>query len=200
MPSPEWLVVGLGNPGPEYETTPHNLGFLTIDRVAARNNIRVTRPEANAWVGLGKIRDKDVVLAKPQTFMNRSGGSVRLLLEKYELKPESLLLVFDELALPWGNLRVRPDGSAGGHNGIADVIRAVGTQKFPRLRFGIHPGRPYGDGARYVLAPIQSELKKDLDTLLDRSAEAVESIIAEGVSKAMAAYNRRAPGSTKEDE
>ncbi|MBN9659574.1 MAG: aminoacyl-tRNA hydrolase [Acidobacteria bacterium] len=200
MPDPEILVVGLGNPGPEYEQTPHNLGFLTLDRLAARHSIRLSRLECRAVVGFGTLEGKPALLAKPQTFMNLSGQSVKGLLEKYSLKPDRLILVFDELDLPWTHVRVRPKGSAGGHNGVKDVIRCLGTDEFTRLRLGIRPDHPVSDAARFVLAPFKSAQMKELDELLDAASTAVESIIAQGVDKAMAAYNRRAQGPTREEE
>lgn len=200
MPDPEILVVGLGNPGPEYEQTPHNLGFLTLDRLAARHSIRLSRLECRAVVGIGTLEGKPALLAKPQTFMNLSGQSVKGLLEKYSLKPDRLILVFDELDLPWTHVRVRPKGSAGGHNGVKDVIRCLGTDEFTRLRLGIRPDHPVSDAARFVLAPFKSAQMKELDELLDAASTAVESIIAQGVDKAMAAYNRRAQGPTREEE
>jgi PTH1 family peptidyl-tRNA hydrolase len=194
-----WLVAGLGNPGPEYERTPHNLGFLAVDRVAARHAIRVTRKEANSLVGLGQIAGTPVVLVKPQTFMNVSGPAIKALLDRYELGPANLLLVYDELALPWRQLRVRPKGSSAGHNGVKSTIRSVGTEEFARLRLGIHPGHPIGDGAKFVLDPIRKAQGAELDEMLDHAADAIESILAEGVEKSMAKYNRRAQGSTEEE-
>lgn len=207
MAEPEILVVGLGNPGPDYEWTPHNLGFLAVDRLAARHSVRMGRLECRAEVGQGSVAAKTALLAKPQTFMNLSGQSVKGLLEKYSLAPSRLVLVYDDLDLPWGSMRVRPQGSAGGHHGVEDVIRCVGTQVFARLRLGIHPGHPVRDGAKFVLAPLKGGQMKELDALLDEASRAVESIIGGGVDQAMAAYNRRAPGrepgstpARKEDE
>jgi PTH1 family peptidyl-tRNA hydrolase len=185
-----WLVAGLGNPGPEYERSPHNLGFLAVDRFAERNGIRLTRPEARAWVGLGKVGSIDVVVAKPQTFMNLSGGSVKVLLEKYQLPLENLLLVYDELALPFGHLRIRPSGSAAGHNGVTSVIQSVGSQEFPRLRIGCSPG--HKGGKEYLLSPMRREQLQALDPILDLASEAIETITAKGAEQAMAIYNRRA--------
>lgn len=197
--SKTWLVAGLGNPGPEYEKTPHNLGFLAVDRVAARHSIRVTRKEANSLVGLGEAAGRPVVLVKPQTFMNVSGPAVKALLERYELGAANLLLVYDELALPWMQMRLRPKGSSAGHNGVKSVIRSVGTEEFARLRLGIHPGHPIGDGAKYVLEPVRKAQWSELDEMLDHAADAIESVLAEGVEKTMAKYNRRAQGSTEEE-
>ena len=192
-------MAGLGNPGPEYEHTPHNLGFLSVDRVAARHAIRVTRKEANSLVGLGDVAGTPAVLVKPQTYMNVSGPAVKALLDKYELTPANLLLVYDELALPWAQMRIRPRGSSAGHNGVRSVIRSVGTEEFARLRLGIHPGHPLNDTAKFVLEPMRKSLGKELDEMLDRAADAIESILAEGVEKSMAKFNRRAPGSTEEE-
>ncbi|MBM3812517.1 MAG: aminoacyl-tRNA hydrolase [Acidimicrobiia bacterium] len=194
------LIVGLGNPGAEYELTPHNLGFLTVDRLADRHGIRVSRKESAALVGLGRMGAAEVILAKPQTFMNVSGPSVRALLGKYDLGPERLVLVYDELALPWMQIRIRPKGSSAGHNGVESVIRSVGTGEFARVRLGIHPGREVGDGAKFVLSPFRRAQWKELDELLEHAAQAVESIIAEGVEKSMANFNRRARGSNTEEE
>ena len=195
-----WLIVGLGNPGTEYELTQHNLGFLVVDRLAERNSIRVTRQDSKALIGLGSLSGQDVILAKPQTFMNRSGPAVKALSEKHGVETSKIAVVYDDLDLPWTGLRIRPKGSAGGHHGIESVIASLGTQDFPRLRLGIHPGHPIRDGAQYVLSPIGKAQLQELDELLDHAAGAVESIIAEGVEKSMTKFNRRARGSNKEEE
>lgn len=199
MPDPGILLVGLGNPGPAYEYTPHNLGFLVLDRLAARHSIRMGRLECRAEVGMGMLEGTWALLAKPQTFMNLSGQSVQGLLEKYSLRPDRLIVIYDDLALPWMSLRVRPKGSAGGHNGVKDIIRCVGTQEFARLRLGIDPGHPVRDASSFVLAPFKGGQKKELDELLDASSAAVESMITQGVEKSMAAINRRAPGLNREE-
>lgn len=195
-----WLVVGLGNPGPEYEKTLHNLGFLVVDRLAERNGIRVTRPEAKALVGSGRMSGAEVVLAKPQTFMNLSGSSVKPLAEKYGIPPARTVLLYDELDLPWTGVRIRPKGSAAGHNGVSSVIKSLGTSDFPRIRLGIHPGHPIRNGAEYVLSPLRKAQMEDLDELLDHAAGAVESMVAEGVEKAMTRFNRRARGVEQEEK
>jgi peptidyl-tRNA hydrolase, PTH1 family len=193
------LVVGLGNPGEEYENTAHNLGFLVVDRLGERNGIQVKRKDCRAFVGHGSIGGQRVMLAKPQTFMNVSGESVNGLLVKHEIAPRDLILVYDELDLPWGSLRIRPDGSAAGHRGAGSVIREIGTQSFPRVRLGIHGGRRSKDGAGIVLAQLKRAQKEELDELLDYAAQAVESIIAEGVEKSMTKFNRRAQGLDEEE-
>jgi PTH1 family peptidyl-tRNA hydrolase len=194
-----WLIAGLGNPGPQYERTYHNLGFLAIDRLAERNGIRVTRTDSKALLGVGSIAGRDVLLAKPQTFMNLSGASVKALVDKYSVEPRELLVLYDDLALPWTGLRVRPAGSAGGHHGVEDVIKRLGTQEFPRIRLGIDPGHPR-NGIEFVLSPIKKAQIHELDELLDHAAAAAESVLAEGVEKAMTKFNRRAQGLTKEEE
>ena len=193
------LVVGLGNPGEDYELTAHNLGFLVIDRLAERSGIRVTRKDSIALVGQGMVARKRVLLAKPQTYMNDSGQSVQSLLLKNEIAPQDLVLVYDELDLPWQSVRIRPNGSAAGHRGVGSVIQCVGTKDFPRVRLGVHGGRRDKDGAQIVLAKLKRAHKEELDELLDYASQAVESIIAEGVEKSMAKYNRRAPGLNEEE-
>jgi peptidyl-tRNA hydrolase, PTH1 family len=193
------LVVGLGNPGSEYQATAHNLGFLVVDRIGERNRIKVSRKDCQALVGQGSIGGSKVLLAKPQTFMNLSGESVKGLMVKYEFEEQDLILVYDELDLPWKSLRIRPNGSAGGHRGVTSVIGSLGSQGFPRVRLGIHGGRRERDGARIVLAEMKRAQKEELDELLDYASQAVESIITEGVEKSMAVFNRRAGGSEEEE-
>jgi PTH1 family peptidyl-tRNA hydrolase len=194
-----WLVVGLGNPGAEYETTPHNLGFLVVDEVAARNRIVVRSRESMSLVGRGEMAGSKVWLVKPQTYMNRSGPAVRALLEREQLGPENLLVVHDELALPWTALRIRPDGSSAGHNGVQSVIDSLGTEEFARVRIGVDPGHPLDDSTEYLLSPMKRSRYEELDELLEYSARAVESIIAEGVAQSMTKFNRRARGLNLEE-
>jgi len=184
-----WLVAGLGNPGEQYADTPHNLGFLVADVLAARHRIRITRPECMALAGPGEIGGKPVLLAKPQTYMNLSGTSLKPLMAKHEILAENLVLVDDDLDLPWGHIRVRPKGSPGSHNGVKSVTASLGTQEFPRVRIGIHPGHPLSNGVDYVLSHFTRQQKKELDEVLDHAADAVSLIIAEGVDKAMAEFN-----------
>src|SRR5579863_3976199 len=193
------LVVGLGNPGKDYEFTAHNLGFLVVDKVAERSGIKVGRKDSMALVGQGTVAGQKVLLAKPQTFMNLSGESVQGLLVKNEIAPGDLVLVYDELDLPWQSVRIRPNGSAAGHRGVDSVIRCVGTRESPRVRLGVHGGRREKDGAQIVLAKLKRVHKQELDELVDYASQAVESIIAEGVEKSMAKFNRRAPGLNEEE-
>jgi PTH1 family peptidyl-tRNA hydrolase len=191
-----FLVAGLGNPGEQYSDTPHNLGFLVVDRIAADRKIPVTRYDSKALVGVAP----DLMLAKPQTFMNLSGTSVKPLMMKHGLTPADLILIYDELDLPWGEIRIRPKGRAGGHNGLISLVENLGTEEFTRVRVGAHPGHPLKSGSDYLLSPFSKQQKKELDELLGFAAEAVNSIIAEGVEKSMTKFNRRAPGLTIEEE
>jgi PTH1 family peptidyl-tRNA hydrolase len=194
------LVVGLGNPGEEYEFTPHNVGFLVVDRLAESHSIRVTRKECDARVGAGMIRGKRVALAQPHTFMNESGRSVKGLLERYELGLDRLVVVYDELDLPWDSLRIRSKGSAAGHNGMKSVIAHLGSQNFARVRVGVDRGSEGGRGPEYLLRPLKRSQKQEMEEMAGRAAAAVESIIAEGVEKSMAMFNRRAQGLEQEEE
>jgi len=187
------LIVGLGNPGPEYQWTPHNLGFLAVDEIANRASIRVERPEGKALVGLGKVAGQEVVLAKPQTYMNLSGISVRDLLEKYELGPEDLLVMFDERDLPWGMIRIGERGSAGTHNGAKSVTSVVGTQEFARLRLGCGPDHPVGDLVDYVLRPMKKTMLEVASEMVVEAGDAVELILTQGIAAAMNKFNRRVP-------
>ena len=194
-----FLVAGLGNPGEEYALSPHNLGFLTIDRLAERHGIRVNRKDSKALVGVGEIEGAPVMLAKPQTYMNLSGTSLAPLMEKHSIPVDRLVVVYDELDLPWLSLRIKPKGSAAGHNGMKSVIGSLKTMDIARVRMGIHPGRPIGSGADFVLAPIKRSQRQELEEFVDLAADAVLSIIAEGVEKAMTRFNRRAQGLNTED-
>jgi len=195
----EFLVVGLGNPGEEYENTPHNLGFMVIDRLAGSHAIRVSRKENTSLVGLGDIAGKRVAVAKPQTYMNLSGPAVKGLLERYELKSDRLIVVYDELDLPWGSMRIRLNGSAAGHNGVKSLIGSLGTNEFTRIRLGIDTGSP-AKGAQVVLGQFKRAQKQDVEETVVRAADAVEFILAEGAAQAMTKYNRRAQGLKTEEE
>ena len=195
------LIVGLGNPGPEYAWTPHNLGFLGVDTIAERARIRVERPEAKALVGLGQFAGQEIALAKPHTMMNLSGLAVWDLLERFECGPQDMVVLCDDVALPWGMLRVRERGSAGSHNGLKSIIGTIGSNEFARVRMGIQPDHPVGDLAAYVLRPMR---KGDLEIaaeMTEQAAEAVELIITRGIAQAMDRFNRRVtPPDGTEDE
>lgn len=187
------LIVGLGNPGIEYQFTPHNLGFLTIDRLADECGIEVRNRQCRALTARAVIGPEAVLLAKPETYMNLSGMSVRELVQKHEVKPETgLIVIYDELDLPLGTIRVRQRGSSAGHNGMESVIGALGTQEFVRIRLGIAPNRKIGDGVKYVLTPFRKAQLKKVDEVLDAAAEAVRVILTEGPAAAMNRFNRKA--------
>ncbi|MGH9863982.1 MAG: aminoacyl-tRNA hydrolase [Candidatus Acidiferrales bacterium] len=186
------IIVGLGNPGREYAWTPHNLGFQVLDRLAERFAIRITRPEAQSVIGVGRIAGHNVVLAKPQTFMNLSGHAVADLIARHDADTAETIVVSDEAALPWGMIRIRERGSAGSHNGLKSVIGALGTDEFLRVRLGIKPDYPVHDLAAYVLAPMGKDARETADVMIVEAADAVEMILTEGTGRAMAHFNRRA--------
>ena len=195
-----FLVAGLGNPGEEYADTPHNLGFLAVDQLAQERGIRVTRNDSKALTGVGVSESGvSLMLAKPQTFMNLSGLSVKGLMAKHEISPGRLILVYDELDLPWGEVRIRPNGRPRGHNGVRSVVEQLGTEEFIRVRLGANPGHPLKSGADYLLSPFTRGQKKELEEALGAAARAVNSIIANGVEMSMAKFNRRAGGLIQED-
>ncbi len=187
------LIVGLGNPDPEYQWTPHNLGFMAVDELANRAAIRVERPEGKALVGRGKLAGEEILLAKPQTYMNLSGISVRELLAKYELDVSDLLVMWDEVQLPLGTIRIHPDGSAGSHNGAQSVINALGTQEFARLRLGCGPDHPLTSRREHVLRPMRKAELEVAAEMIDEAGDAVEAILTEGIDAAMNKFNRRKP-------
>jgi len=186
------LIVGLGNPGIEYQFTPHNMGFLAVDRIAEQCGVRVNNRHCRAQTARTRIAGHEVVLAKPETYMNLSGQSVGELVREYQAQPaEDVVLLYDELDLPFGSLRVRPRGRSAGHNGVESVIAALGTQEITRVRMGIGPDYPVGDGAKYVLAQFKKAQLPAVDEVLDQAAEAVRVILAEGVQAAMNRFNRK---------
>jgi PTH1 family peptidyl-tRNA hydrolase len=187
------LIVGLGNPGIEYQFTPHNLGFLTIDRIAEECGVEVRNRQCRALTARVVIGPEPVLLAKPETYMNLSGLSARELVAKHEVKPETdLIVIYDELDLPMGTIRIRQRGSSAGHNGMESVIGALGTQEFVRVRLGVAPGRKIKDSVSYLLKPFRKAQLKHLDEMLDNAAEAVKMILTEGPAKAMNRFNRKA--------
>jgi peptidyl-tRNA hydrolase, PTH1 family len=189
------LIVGLGNPGIEYQFTPHNLGFMVIDCLANECGVEVRNRNCRALTARAVIEDQQVLLAKPETFMNLSGLSVRELVAKYEVDPaKDLTVIYDELDLPLGTIRIRQRGSSAGHNGMESVIGALGTQEFLRIRLGIAPERKIVDGVKYVLTPFRKSQHKVVDDIVDQATEAVKVILKEGPSAAMNRFNRKAEG------
>jgi PTH1 family peptidyl-tRNA hydrolase len=186
------VIVGLGNPGIEYQFTPHNMGFLAVDRIAEQYGVRVSNRQCRALTGKAVIADHEVLLAKPETYMNLSGMSVRELVSEYEVDPaRDLIVIYDELDLPLGAIRIRQRGSSAGHNGMESIIGALGSDEFVRMRLGIGPDHPVKDGARYVLGQFRKSQYDAVNQELDTAAEAVKVILDEGVAKAMSLYNRR---------
>ena len=205
------LIVGLGNPGIEYQFTPHNAGFLAIDRIAEVCGVSVANRRGKALTARAKLGGQDVLLAKPETFMNLSGLSVSALLKDLELKPDTkggpvkdLIVLYDELAIPLGQLRIRERGSAGGHNGIKSILASLGTEEFIRVRIGV--GKPptttgreiRAGGTNYLLAPMRRMQLQELDEVLDQAVRAVEMVLTEGTLRAMNEFNRKVNG-TPED-
>ena len=189
------LVVGLGNPGFEYEATRHNLGFRVVERLAARCGITLRREKRlRARIGVGRVAGIEAALLEPETWMNRSGEAVAAAIETHPLDPASeLLVVYDDLDLPFGRLRLRPGGGAGGHNGLADILERLARSDFPRLRFGI--GRPPAgvDPIDHVLAPWSADESAALDVRLDAACDAIELALTEGVARAMNRVNPASP-------
>jgi peptidyl-tRNA hydrolase, PTH1 family len=194
------LIVGLGNPDPEYQWTPHNLGFMAVDELANRGAIRVERPEAKALVGRGKLAGEEVVLAKPQTYMNLSGVSVRELLANYELGLDDLLVMWDEVQLPLGTIKIGRTGSAGSHNGAQSVMGSLGTIDFARLRLGCGPDHPLSSRKEFVLRPMRKTELEAAAEMIGQAGDAVELILTKGIDAAMTYYNRREPPANEADE
>jgi PTH1 family peptidyl-tRNA hydrolase len=192
------LIVGLGNPGVEYQFTPHNLGFLAIDRIANEYGVEVRNRQCRALTARLVIGSETVLLAKPETFMNLSGIAVRELLSKLEVRlEEDLIVIQDELDFPLGTLRLQRRRSSAGHNGIESIINAVGTQDFLRIRMGVAPGHKIEDGMSYLLAPFRKAQLKVVDEMLDVAADAVKAILTDGAAAAMNRFNRK--GETEKD-
>jgi PTH1 family peptidyl-tRNA hydrolase len=186
------VIVGLGNPGIEYQFTLHNFGFLAVDRLADRYGAHIANRRCRALTGKAIVEGQETLLAKPETFMNLSGISVRELVDKYEVNVASdLIVVYDELDLPFGQVRIRPRGGSAGHNGMESILGALGTQEFIRVRLGIAPDHPVRDGARYVLAQFKKSQYDAVDLLLDTAADAVTAIVTDGAQAAMNRFNRK---------
>ena len=186
------LLVGFGNPGIEYQFTPHNIGFLAIDRIADQCGVMVENRHCKALTARARIGKEEVLLAKPETYMNLTGLSVLELVNEYEVDPQKdLLVIYDELDLPLGTIRIRERGSSAGHKGMESVIGALGTEEVPRMRLGIAPDHPVKDGSRYVLNQFRKSQLVPLDEMLEKAAEAVGVIINDGISAAMNKFNRK---------
>jgi peptidyl-tRNA hydrolase, PTH1 family len=186
------LIVGLGNPGPEYELTPHNLGFLAVDRIAGGLGIEVRSRQCKALTVRTVVEDVPVLLAKPETYMNLSGSAVRELVVKHELQPESdLIVIHDELDFPWGQLRVQRSRSSAGHNGVQSIIDALGTKDFLRIRIGVAPDRKVENGERYLLSPMRKAELKVVDKILIDVEDATKVILKHGPAYAMLRFNRK---------
>lgn len=194
------LIVGLGNPGIEYQFTPHNMGFLAVDRIADQRRAKVNNRHCRALTARvrveGEGKSEEVLLAKPETYMNLSGVSVRELVEEYEAEPgKDLVVIYDELDFPLGTMRIKQRGSSAGHNGLESVMGALGTEEFTRVRLGVGPGHPVRDGARYVTSQFKKSQYELLDEVLERASEAARMIVLEGAAKAMNRFNQREKGS-----
>jgi PTH1 family peptidyl-tRNA hydrolase len=191
------LIVGLGNPGIEYQFTPHNAGFLAIDRIADECGVVVSNRRGRALTAKARLGGQEVLLAKPETFMNLSGLSVAALIQELNISPEDVIVLYDELAFPLGKLRINERGSANGHNGVKSISGALGTEEWLRIRIGVGKqtlpdGREIKAGGRdYLLTPMRKQELAVLDEVLDRVKDAVEVVLTEGVSAAMNRFNRR---------
>ena len=185
-----WLVVGLGNPGPKYEWTRHNMGFLVVDELAERENIPVQRLKYKALTNVVEYGGCRVLLMKPTTYMNLSGEAVGQAARFYKIPPERVLVISDDVALPQGKLRVRRSGSAGGHNGLKNIIAHLGTDQFPRIKVGVG-GKPHPDSdmADWVLGKFTGQDKKVMEDAISRAADAVACLLEKGVDQAMAKFN-----------
>ncbi len=202
------LIVGLGNPGIEYQFTPHNAGFLAVDRIAEDCGVAVTNRRGRALTARARLAGQDVLLAKPETFMNLSGLSVAALVRELEIEnvSEDVIILYDELALPLGTIRIRRDGRPNGHNGVKSVSGALGTEDWLRIRIGV--GKPAladgreikAGGKDYLLAPMRKQELAVLDEVLDRVGDAVEMVLTQGVSAAMNEFNRRPADPEKDSD
>lgn len=185
------MIVGLGNPGADYEWSRHNLGFILIDRLAEEAGIDCKRRECQALVGRGEVEGAAVKLVKPQTFMNLSGSTVSCLAAKHKFQDPArhLIVISDDLALPFGRIRIRERGSAGGHNGLKSIIASLGTNEFIRLRLGIQPDHPLSDTRRFVLDPLPRSARAEVEQMIEKGVAALRCILREGVLRAMSQYN-----------
>jgi PTH1 family peptidyl-tRNA hydrolase len=193
------LVVGLGNPGAEYDFSPHNMGFAVIDRLAERFAVPLDRKRAKACYGRLQLGDEEVFLIQPQTYMNLSGLSIKEWLRNSGSGPSDLLVLHDELDLPWGTIQIRQSGSSAGHHGVESIIESLGLKEFVRVRIGVAPDRRLDDPITYLLRPMRRSQRERMDEIVDRAANAAEMILREGVAKAMNRFNQR-PGRKEDTE
>ncbi len=185
------LIVGLGNPGIEYQFTPHNIGFLAVDRIAEQCGVMVDNRHCKALTGRTRIGNDEVLLAKPETYMNLSGMSVLELVRKHEVAQQDVLIIYDELDLALGMIRLRPRGSSAGHNGMQSIIDALQTEEIARIRIGVAPDDPRKGGAKYILTPFRKSQLVAVDEALDLTAQAVQVMVTEGIAPAMNRFNRK---------
>ena len=195
------LIVGLGNPGIEYALSPHNLGFMAVDRLAEGCGAKVAKKEAQSLTGKATLAGQAVLLAKPQTYMNLSGAAVARLLARYSIEPEGMVVLFDDLDLPLGMIRIRRQGTAGGHNGMKSIIGAIQADEFVRVRMGIQPdsNSPLEEATPYLLGKFRRREWEAVSDLLDQAVDAVHMILREGPRKAMNRFNRRVAAASKEN-
>jgi PTH1 family peptidyl-tRNA hydrolase len=184
-----WLIVGLGNPGPEYAKTRHNLGFMLVDLLADQTGTQVKRDECRSLVGQTLIEGERFELVKPQTYMNLSGEAVSCLLKKEPRSVERLIVISDDLALPFGSIRLRPRGSHGGQNGLRSIIDRLGTNEFVRLRIGIMPEHPISNTKNFVLERFSKTEAPEVENILAKAVDAVKTVIRDGIDRAMAEFN-----------
>ena len=185
-----WLIVGLGNPGPDYELTRHNVGFMVVDRLAGKWDVPVKRSECRSLIGQRSYRGGRIELVKPHTFVNLSGEAVRCLLAEESRSVESVLIIVDDLAIPFGTLRIRRKGSDGGHNGLKSLTHCLRTENYARLRIGIMPDHQLSNAKKFVLERFPKKATSELSEIIDLAAEAVESVIVDGIDRAMSRFNR----------
>lgn len=186
--------MGLGNPGAEYDFSPHNLGFAVVDRLAVRNCVSLTRKQSQSLCGRWQVDDDEIWLIKPQTFMNLSGAAVKDWLVKQDCGPRNLLVIADDLDLPLGALRIRQQGGAAGHHGLESIIASIGSNQFARVRIGVRPEHPISDTVDYLLSPVKKSRRREWDEVVDRASQAIEAISRDGIAKAMNRFNQRASG------
>lgn len=184
------LIAGLGNPGTRYAATRHNVGFMVAERLAQRHSLSIKRKGYSGLYGVGRIADSEAAILLPQTFMNRSGASVQGAVAGLKVSSDDLIVIHDEIDLPFGTLRIKKGGGHGGHNGLRSIGQSLGTPEYLRVRVGV--GRPeYGEVSDYVLSPFASAERRQLDAVIDETAEAIELLVSDGLDAAMNAYNNR---------